>query len=210
MITASLRVRLPDATWVADVSREFPDATFRLLAGVRTGETAVELGEIRAADPGAVAEAISAHPSIVSTERLVVTDDRLLARYETTDTGLYAFLAASSVPPEFPIVVENGRYDLEFTGTRDALDRLCGAFDERGRAYDLRSVVETERAGSVVTDRQREVLEAALRAGYFEVPRACTLDELATELEIDKSTASEILRRGERRILTTALTGADG
>ena len=54
------------------------------------------------------------------------------------------------------------------------------------------------------------MLETALREGYFDVPWEWTLAELASELGIDKSTASGILRRGERRMLTQALTGASG
>ncbi len=43
--------------------------------------------------------------------------------------------------------------------------------------------------------------------GYYEVPRECTLAELAAKLEIDKSTASTIIRRGESRVLQWFLGG---
>ena len=61
-----------------------------------------------------------------------------------------------------------------------------------------------------MTDRQREVLETARRMGYFEVPRACTLADVAEREAVDKSTASEILRRGQDRIVSWYLTGAAG
>ena len=44
---------------------------------------------------------------------------------------------------------------------------------------------------------------------YFEVPRECPLEDLADDLEVDKSTASGVLRRGEGRIVTWFLTSAD-
>lgn len=210
MITASVRIRLPAEAWVASVSQTFPDATFRLLAGIQTGDTAVELGEVVAESPEEISETIAAHPSIVDYERLEVADDRSLSKYETTDTGLYEFIGDTSLPPEFPIVVENGWYVLEFTGTRAAFDGLREALEEIGRRYELLSIVETPETATLLTDRQREVLEAALRNGYFAVPRECTLEELAAELGIDKSTASGILRRGEHRIVNHVLTGAGG
>jgi predicted DNA binding protein len=49
---------------------------------------------------------------------------------------------------------------------------------------------------------------AALRAGYFELPRDCTLADVAATLDIDKSTASRVLRRGQTRIVKWFLTTA--
>jgi len=42
---------------------------------------------------------------------------------------------------------------------------------------------------------QREVLTVAVERGYFETPREVTLDELAAELEVPRSTVSYRLRR---------------
>ncbi len=208
MITASVRIRLPEGFWVADVSQSFPNATFRLLSGVRTGETAIELGEIRGDEPKAAADAVSAHSSIIDYEQLEVTEDRSLAKYETTDTEMYAFIEQSELPPEFPIEVRDGWYRLDFTGTREEFDRLRVGLETAGVPYELRSLVEANESDGLLTPRQKEVLEAAVREGYFEVPRECSLDELASTLDIDKSTASTILRRGESRILKWFLTGS--
>jgi predicted DNA binding protein len=70
-------------------------------------------------------------------------------------------------------------------------------------------VVETGDENAVLTDRQRDCLGVTLREGYFEVPRECTLAEVADAVGIDKSTASEILRRGESRVLKRFLLGPD-
>jgi predicted DNA binding protein len=62
---------------------------------------------------------------------------------------------------------------------------------------------------TLLTDRQRECLRAALRAGYFEVPRECTLADVAEQMGVDKSTASETIRRGSARVLEWFLVGDD-
>lgn len=49
-----------------------------------------------------------------------------------------------------------------------------------------------------------------MRHGYFEVPRECTLEELAARFDADKSTISAVLRRGESRVLKWFLTGPAG
>ncbi|ELZ18450.1 Bacterio-opsin activator HTH domain-containing protein [Haloterrigena salina JCM 13891] len=210
MITASLRIRLPEDAWVAEVSRSFPSATFRLLSGVRTGDRAVELGEVVAENPREVSGAIATHPSIEAHERLAVTDDRSLSKYETTETALYEFVESASLPPEFPIVVRAGWYELDFTGTRDEFDGLRAMLEDATLRYELQSLVEADETATLLTDRQRATLEAALREGYFEVPRECTLDTVAGTLGVDESTASGVLRRGQAKLVKWHLTGADG
>jgi len=208
VIASRFRIQLPEDTWVADLSRDAPDATFRLLSGVRAGETAIELGETTADDPAAIGRAIADHGSIVSYRRLELTDDRVLARYETTDTGLYEFVAESSLPVEYPVVVEDGWYEFDLTGSRETFDRFRGALEESDRRFELLSIVHSEDASGLLTERQREVIAAALRRGYFEVPRDCTLAELAADLDVDKSTASRVLRRGQARVLRWFLTAS--
>lgn len=61
----------------------------------------------------------------------------------------------------------------------------------------------------ILTDRQHEVLETSYREGFFEVPRKCTLAELATTLDIDKATATEILRRAQENSHKWYFTGSD-
>lgn len=46
-----------------------------------------------------------------------------------------------------------------------------------------------------IRPEQQEVLTAAVSRGYFETPREVTLDELATELDLPRSTVSYRLRR---------------
>jgi PAS domain S-box-containing protein len=52
-----------------------------------------------------------------------------------------------------------------------------------------------------LTDRQEEVLEAAFRAGYFELPRDTTGEEIAESMDIAAPTLRAHLRKAENRIL---------
>lgn len=207
MIRAQLRIQLPEGLWVRDLSREFPAATFDLLAGYRVGDAAVELGEIRADEPDVVVEALHAHPTVTDFEPLESTAERVLGKYETTDTDLYEFVEASSLPVEFPVLARNGWFEFDLTGTRAELDDLQAVLEASELAYELQSVVSTADSETLLTDRQRELLEAAIRTGYYEVPRECTLSDLAATVGVDKSTASTVLRRGEATLVKWFLTG---
>ena len=45
------------------------------------------------------------------------------------------------------------------------------------------------------------MLNKALEAGYFDIPRGSTLEEIADDLDIAKTTASQHLRKAERSIM---------
>lgn len=62
--------------------------------------------------------------------------------------------------------------------------------------------------GSVLarlTDRQRTALETAHELGFYETPRAVSYDDIAAELECAPTTANELLRRAEARIVEALL-----
>ncbi|OYR49095.1 helix-turn-helix domain-containing protein [Halorubrum sp. Ea8] len=206
MIDARFRIRLPADLYIADLSEAFPDATFRLLSGVRSGATAKELGEVLTRTPESVAAAFREHDAIDAYEVLERTDDRLLTTYETTDVDLYAFVEAGGFPPEFPIEVRNGFYEFDLTGTRGEFDQLRKTLEASGTEYELLSKVNKKRSDRLLTRRQEELLAAGLREGYFEVPRGCTLADLADVVGVDKSTASGIVRRAQARLIAWYLT----
>jgi predicted DNA binding protein len=58
---------------------------------------------------------------------------------------------------------------------------------------------------SELTERQREVLEAAHDAGYFDHPKGANAGEVAATLGIDRSTFSEHVAAAQRKILATVL-----
>lgn len=202
---ARFRIRLPENTWIAGVSEEYPRSTFRLLSGLKTGEIAVELGEILTEQPANIRQSIRAQRAIDQVVELVATNNKLLIKYESTDTGLYSFAEGLELPLQFPIVVRNGWYRFALTGTRTEFERVRDRLDEADCRFELLSVVGEPRDSDLLTDRQREVLTAAVQRGYFSVPRNCTLSDLAVQFGADESTLSGVLRRGQDRVLTAYL-----
>jgi predicted DNA binding protein len=90
-----------------------------------------------------------------------------------------------------------------------------------GRSDDLQAVLDdlpgavtvdvlevgtyTRAVGGVLTDRQREAVEVASGVGYYEVPRTGGIEDVASALGCAVSTASELLRRAEARLVADAL-----
>jgi DNA-binding NarL/FixJ family response regulator len=112
------------------------------------------------------------------------------------------------------VVADGGRarYELDVAsaaGVRTMVDTLQDRFD------DVRVLSKRERSRSVeavdalpeapfedLTDRQREVLEAAYRAGYFNWPRDSNAEEVAESLDISSATLHSHLRKAEQSLLT--------
>lgn len=58
---------------------------------------------------------------------------------------------------------------------------------------------------SKLTDRQREAVEVAHALGFYETPRQATYAEIGDALECAPSTANELLRRAEARLVEAVL-----
>jgi len=73
-------------------------------------------------------------------------------------------------------------------------------------SVDVKSIsASTNGTGDDLTDRQRDALATAWDCGYFSVPRTGTIDEVAEELDCAVSTASALIRRGERALVDREL-----
>ncbi len=90
-------------------------------------------------------------------------------------------------------------------GRSDALSAAVEALPEAVDVEVLRTGTYDRSRGTRLTDRQREALAAAWDAGYYEVPREGDVETVAEELDCAGSTASDLLRRAERRIVAATL-----
>jgi predicted DNA binding protein len=209
-VSARLRIRLPETTWIETVSTSFPDAVFRLLAGVPTDRGAMHLGEVRADRPEAVTAAIRDRPDVLEYEQLHVTADRALARYEADETGHYEFVEHVGVVPDYPTVVRNGWFSVDLRDTRERVTAIRDTLEAAGMPFELVSIVDSLDDDRLLTDRQCEAIDVALRAGYFEVPRESSLADVADTLGVDSSTASGLIRRGVATLVERDRGGSSG
>ena len=92
-------------------------------------------------------------------------------------------------------------WTVAFTG-REALSELMERLKEDKvdvKILRLTSIADVEN----LTSRQRSIVEIALEQGYFDYPRRITLRSLAKKVGVSASTVSEVLRRAEKKILST-------
>lgn len=92
---------------------------------------------------------------------------------------------------------------------RSSLSVISDEFDRRGIEMTYRSI--TDKIGGpesdLLTEKQLHVLRTAIDAGYYEIPRAITLEEFADELGISHQALSEQLRRAQGAIVESNMNG---
>ena len=90
-------------------------------------------------------------------------------------------------------------------GNEESFRELLGALDAAKIPVEVnlrRNLKDSE----LLTARQEQILSVAFERGYFEFPKKIGLKELATLTDIKASTLSEILRRGQKKILSEYLS----
>jgi predicted DNA binding protein len=92
------------------------------------------------------------------------------------------------------------------SGSEGSIPDLIADIERLGLVVEMRRLVRVDDSQSV-TPRQLELVRAAVRLGYYDLPRRLTVKELAEQMHLAPSTLGEMLRRAERNIILTYLQG---
>ena len=206
---AKLTVTVPERIWIGDLTRRYPEAIVRVLAAFTDEDAGVGLAEIESDALGAVLDDMGGYEDVDALEILRQSESAALVQFETTMPLLLLPARDSGVPLEMPVEIRDGTVEWELTAPRERLSGLAEQldnFDIRFRVEYVRDQLHDE---TLLTDRQRRVIAAAIQAGYYDTPRDCSLTELADDLGIAKSTASETLHRAEEAIVKEFFEGVE-
>ncbi|ELZ42235.1 Bacterio-opsin activator HTH domain-containing protein [Halorubrum saccharovorum DSM 1137] len=183
----------------------------------RGGGSYAEFFSISDVEPETVLSLARDHPS---------ADGTLVERFE--DGGLFEFVVDDHCPAVFlgeagalPRTVEasggSGTIGAEVPPSEDAgtiVDRFLDAYSDaeltrkRGQSYRtpifgqrcLRAALDDD-----LTDRQRDIIETAHEAGYYDWPREVTAEELAERFDISPPTFHQHLRTAEQKLIAMTL-----
>jgi len=204
---AKLAVTIPSTVWIGAVSRTYPTARFRVLAATANDAKGYAHVEIIGTDAEDVCTEIRTYDSVSNVTVFDEGPRRRRAQIETTVPILLTALQSSGVPLKLPAEVSDGELILEATITQAKLSALGETFDEFDIDYTIERIQPEATSESLLTDRQRWLLHEAVDRGYYDTPRGISLVELADEVDIAKSTCSEILHRAEGQVLKQFVSG---
>lgn len=146
-------------------------------------------------------------------EVLSRSDTGVVFRGHNPPDGLIATIREAGSTLLWPAVYRDGfEYFTVLSPSREAVGSLLEDLEAFGDV-DLERLSEVGPGGigssvpladlaSEVTERQIEVLRAAIDAGYYEQPRRTDLEALADGFGIAPSTLREHLRKAEERLLS--------
>ncbi|WP_123534710.1 helix-turn-helix domain-containing protein [Halosimplex salinum] len=201
MPRAKLEITVPDSVWIGELSRNYPDAQFEILTVFPKGEGGVALAEITAEAVEEIVVEMDAYEEVTSTDYLQRTDDTALVQFETSNPVLLLPVRNAGTPLELPFTVVDGTVQWEVTAPRDRLSTLGDQLRQFGIDFEVIAVRQEMETEQLLTPKQHRLVQTAVREGYYDTPRECTLTELADESDIAKSTCSETLHRAEEKIV---------
>lgn len=201
MAQARLHVDLPTEPWVGEVTRQFPDARVQVLTATPGDGAGFALVQVTSDDIDAVLDAVEAHETIAEVSVMDLTDDVATVQVEAHAPLLMAAAQAAGVPIEMPVDIQDGTARIDVTGSHERVAEFGRMLRSVGAEFEVEYVQQRLNPGESLTERQRDVLFEAVERGYYDVPRTCTLTEVAEHVGIAKSTCSEVLQRVERTIV---------
>jgi predicted DNA binding protein len=208
--SARILVDFPEQFWLSEASRSYPHVNFEILSilptslvGDPTTFIDTELVKINSVEWSQILEIIENHPSIIELHRWDVQESEILINVKAKDAFILRSLIQSECILNYPIVVKNGQSTWELISVRRKIDAMLELLEQMGISYSMLSINPYRLGASqlTLTKHQEMVLEKALAMGYYEIPRRITLSELATELNMAKSSLSGILRRISRNLV---------
>ncbi|GGL35451.1 hypothetical protein GCM10009037_18880 [Halarchaeum grantii] len=177
----------------------------------RRDGTVLELCQFERPVAAAVADALDDDTHV---RDHAVVDDRTLyvhLRPGARVRSLLDRLESHRLVLDTPVYFDDEHVTVTLLGPAARISEAASALPEAVRA-DMRVERLTEYTGedglhSALTERQRDVLAAAVAAGYYENPRGATVADVADDLDVSASTVSEHLRKIEARVLPHLLDG---
>lgn len=203
-----IRMKVEASGSLADLSKEHPEATFRILTSLSTDEGHLSLVEVEDLDPDVVSAFLANDPGTRTFDVLHTDEQKTVVQY-LQDSEPTAGKAGreSGNPPPYPLVLRDGWIHAESTTTHDRLSEFREQLDAAGVGYELLSVTQSQDPTELLTDRQREFVTGAIERGYYDAPRRCSLTDLANAFDVNKATASGILHRAEGAIVKEFMEG---
>lgn len=209
MMEALLSLSLP-CSWVDNVARN-QDVRIQLLDTVKTDEGMTrDLAEINLRDKASkpVIEAIKKSEHVKGVEVTEHDKGRLLVVVTTQGCEGCTALAEADVFLLSGHTNEEGRLEwkVAFSKRKD-LDTLISRLQALNADVAVLRVSNALDDGLQLTDRQLKIVEVAFKRGYYDYPKRISIRELARIFSVSTATVSEILRRGQRKIIKEHLEG---
>ncbi len=208
LLIATLRIRVPKSFGLGLFSGTHPELLIEILNRSDVSkDLSVSDYWISGRPAGVWAREIATLPDVIRVDSLAEVGDGCLYRITYRNPPVIYLYRELGLPIQFPLHIEGGFLRWEVVARRSESSIVL----EYARKVDPNFSVESIRSRPLkshlppLSEAQRQLLAQAMAAGYFAVPRAITLTDLAKKLDRSKSALSESIAIIERKLLESAL-----
>jgi len=200
---AKLTIDIPEQTWIGDLSTTHPEVVFQVVTSIPGDGTGIGLVRLTTPDPLPLITDIQSRVDVQDLELLWKHDDEALLQIQTENPLPLLPVWRAGVPLKMPFDITDGVATWEVTTSTSRLSNLRDHLDDLGIGFAIEYVreIDASQADQLLTDRQQEVLLAAVEAGYYRAPRESTLGDVAESLGVANATCSDVLHRAEGHII---------
>lgn len=197
-----LQLKVPD-NWVKDIAEKH-SIPIRFLEckpfGKSGGRSLIEIDR-NDLEVDEMVEEMRSHPDICKLDLFPYKDGRVLGTVTTSRCVACQLLTGSDCFLVKATSASDGWVEWDLVSSTDeALHSLITGLEESGCTVRILKKSKLDK-NSVLTKRQEEIVRIAFQMGYYDHPRKKTLRELSKVFGISPSTLSEIMQRGERKII---------
>lgn len=208
MLEAVVRVT-PPHSWIRRVTSNFP-AVIRVLDCRRLPEKegVQELFEITSAPELSekILEYLRGDDYVYDIDVVKGKAGRIIGSLKTrkctacrTFAGASCFLVSAATKPD-------GKLEWTLLGSDTMVKSLLKELEDQQVVAEVVKISKLQEEEEL-TARQEHILQIALEKGYFEFPKKITLRQFAKILDVSPATLTEILRRGQKRVLQEHFKG---
>jgi predicted DNA binding protein len=199
---ARVKIKFPEQIWISVIFKKFPNIKMEIEYFLpydlekSIGNSIIEIQDFNIDD---VIDSIKNHSSVQDFTILEQSENKVRFNVKTKDPYLLYALIKCGVLVKFPVNVRNGYAYWRLVSSRKNIDVLLTIFEQKGIDFELLRIGTSP----YILDDQKErlsieesqVLDEAIKQGFFEIPRLISLEELAKNLGRSKSALSVMLRK---------------
>jgi len=199
---ARVKVKFPDEIWISDVFRKFPNVKMEIEYFLpydleeSIGNSIIEVQDFNIEK---LIELVATHPSVHGFTLLEKEQNKIRFNVKTKDPYLLYALIKCGVLVKFPVNVREGYAYWRLVSSRESIDKLLTIFEQKDINFELLRIGNSpyilDEDKERLSIEESQVLDEAIRKGFFEIPRLISLEELAHHLGRSKSALSVMLRK---------------
>lgn len=211
LLIASLNIRVPRTFGLGIFSSAHPEASVEVLNRSDVSkDLSVSDFWISGRPPGVWSREIAGFSDVVKVDSLAEVGDGCVYRITYRNPPIIYLYRELGLPIQFPLHIQDGflRWEVVARRSESAIVlQYARKVDPNFQVVSIRSRPLKSHLPAL-SEAQQRLLAQAMAAGYFAVPRAITLTELANKLDRSKSTLSEAIAIIERKLLESAIRTA--